>query len=104
MDKTQIRREKWRVRLDESERVELKAVIDAGRGSAERRRAQILLLADEARTDGGRIDADIAAVVDVSIATVERVRRRCVEEGLEAAFISSAPISELDGLELIPPA
>ena len=62
-------------------------MIDAGRGSAERRRrAQILLLADEARPDGGRIDADIAAVVDVSIATVERGRRRCVEEGLEAAL------------------
>ena len=50
------------------------------------RRAQILLLADEAHTDGGRIDADIAAIVDVSVATVERVRRRCVEEGLEAAL------------------
>ena len=38
------------------------------------------------RTRRGRIDADIAAIVDVSIATVERVRQRCVEEGLEAAL------------------
>ena len=58
----------------------------AGGSAEQRRRAQILLLADEARTDGGRIDADIAAIVDVGTGTVERVRRRCVEEGLEAAL------------------
>ncbi len=80
------------MRLDESERVELKARIDAGRGSAERRRVQILLLADEARPDGGRIDADIAALMDVSIATVERVRRRCLEAGLEAINADPRPV------------
>ncbi len=73
MDRTQTRRETWRVRLDGSERVELKAVIDA----------------------------DIAAIVDVSMATVERVRRRCVEEGLEAALERRVPANrkprKLDG-------
>ena len=58
-------------------------------------------MADEARPDGGRIDADIAALVDVSIATVERVRRRCVEEGLEAALERRVPANrkprKLDG-------
>ena len=97
MDKTQTRREKWRVRLDGSERGELKAVIDAER----RRRAHILLLADEMRADGGRTDADIAAVVDVGTATVERVRRRCVEEGLEVALERRVPANrkprKLDG-------
>ena len=62
-----------------------------------RRQAQILLLADEARTDGGRIDADIAAIVDVSIATVERVRRRCVEEGLERRVQANRKPRKLDG-------
>ena len=45
----------------------------------------MLLLADEDREDGGRTDADIASVLGGGASTVERVRKRCVEEGLEAA-------------------
>lgn len=41
-------------------------------------RARILLLADE-----GRIDKEIASFLGCAVTTVERVRKRFVEEGLE---------------------
>jgi transposase len=45
------------------------------------RRAQTLLLAAEERRD-----EDIAAALRIGVSTVERTRRRCVEEGVEAAL------------------
>ena len=50
------------------------------------RRLHILLLCDENQADGAMKDKEIARALKVGIATVERVRRRCVEEGLEAAL------------------
>ena len=49
-------------------------------------RGQALLLSDEAHADGAMKDEDIARVLQIGRATVERVRRRCVEEGLERAL------------------
>ena len=48
--------------------------------------ARILLLSDEAQADGGMKDEEIAWALQIGCATVERVRRRCVEEGIEAAL------------------
>ena len=45
------------------------------------RRAQMLVLANE-----GLTDEEIAQALDGSVSTVERVRKRFVEEGLEAAL------------------
>ncbi|MCY4460525.1 MAG: hypothetical protein OXC26_09060 [Albidovulum sp.] len=87
-----VGRKKYRVKLESEERAELRSVVD-GQGSKERRRrAHILLLADENREDGALADAtSIASVLDAAVATVERVRRRCVLEGLEAALGRRAP-------------
>ena len=41
---------------------------------------------DEDGPEGGLPEADTAAVVEVSIATVQRVRRSFVEDGLTAAL------------------
>jgi len=61
--------------------------VEGGTGSKERRkRAHILLLADINRDGGGLRDADIANVLGVGTATVERVRKLCVMEGVEAAL------------------
>ena len=50
-----------------------------GQGSKERRRrAHILLLADGSREGGARRDGDIADILGVGTATVERVRKPCV--------------------------
>ncbi len=44
------------------------------------------MLSDEAGKDGGLTDEEIARSLEIASATVERVRRRCVEEGIEAAL------------------
>jgi transposase len=70
------------VSLSEAERTALGALLQKGTASVRKiRRAQVLLLADE-----GRTDAAIAGALQVGVATVERLRQRCVEEGLEAAL------------------
>src|SRR5688500_7869047 len=73
---------KFIVTLSDDERTRLRAVLRRGTASARRlTRARILLKADEDRTD-----VAVAQAVGVGIATVHRVRQRCVEEGLEAVL------------------
>ena len=72
----------YAVTLTVPEREYLQRLISHGVGTARRlAHARILLKADE-----GLIDPAIVAAVDVSRATVERVRKRFVEEGLDAAL------------------
>ena len=85
-----------RVILTDDERRRLRDFTTAGVASArELRRARVLLLADE-----GRRDAAIADAAGCCVATVERVRKRCAVEGVEAALVDrprpgAAPL--LDG-------
>ena len=78
---------KYRVRLSAEEQQELKGLVSRGRAAAYKQtHARILLLSDEAQEGGAMKDEEIARVLKVGNATVERVRRRCVEEGLERAL------------------
>ena len=78
---------KYRVGLTEEEQEELKGLVSKGWAAAYKQtHGRILLLSDENQVDGAMRDEDIAWVLKVGSATVERVRRRCVEEGLEAAL------------------
>ena len=78
---------KYRVRLTEEEQQELKSLVSRGRAAAYKQtHARILLLSDEDQAGGAMKDQDIARALTVGSATVERVRRRCVEEGPEAAL------------------
>lgn len=73
---------KYVVALTEEERAQLLGLTRKGKVAARRmRRAQGLLLADERATD-----EQIARSVHMGTATVERLRKRFVEEGLEAAL------------------
>ena len=73
---------RYRVTLTDEERARLRGLTRKGTASARMvRRAQTLLLADEGRTDEA-----IAAALHVGASTVERTRRRCVEEGQDAAL------------------
>ena len=73
---------KYRVRLTDVERTDLIAVTGQQRVSARRRtRAQMLLLADRGATDRA-----IAEAFATHPRTVERLRQRAVEEGVEAAL------------------
>jgi transposase len=80
---------RYRVTLTAAERQELEDLLARGKADVRRlKHAQMLLKADEA--DGGPAwpDTRIAEAFGVSVSTVERVRRRFVEEGLAAALNS----------------
>lgn len=73
---------KYIVELTEPEREQLKQLISRGKSSARTiTRARILLKADE-----GATDVEIVKALSTSIATVERVRQRLVEEGVDSAL------------------
>jgi transposase len=79
---------KYLVTLTVDEREQLTGLIASGKGAAKKlAHARILLKADSA--DGGPAwtDERIADAVEVSVATVERVRQRFVEDGLDAALV-----------------
>ena len=78
---------KYRVHLAEEEQEELKALVRKGRAAAYKQtHARILLLSDENQAEGAMKDQEIARSLGVGISTVERVRRRCVDEGVAAAL------------------
>ena len=78
---------KYRVSLTGEEQEGLKELVSRGRAAAYKQtHARILLLSDENQADGPMLDQEIARALKVGTATVERVRRRCVEEGVEAAI------------------
>jgi transposase len=79
---------KYRVTLTAVERSELEGLI--GKGKADARKlahARVLLQADEAAAGPAGSDEQIAAGLDISTRTVERVRQRFVEDGLQAALL-----------------
>src|SRR6202158_3163930 len=78
---------KYKVTLTADERNSLQDLIAAGKASAQKlAHARILLKADAAPGGPARIHARIAEAVEVNVTTVERVRQRFVEQGLEAAL------------------
>jgi transposase len=79
---------RYRVTLTRAEREELGRLISRGKADARKlAHARVLLQADEAEGGPGWIDRDIAAALQVSVRTVERVRQRLVEQGLTAALL-----------------
>ncbi len=78
---------KYRVTLTADERESLSRLIAGGTAAALKlARARILLKADAAPEGPGWTDERIAEAVEVSVATVERVRQRFVERGPDAAL------------------
>ena len=73
---------KYTVNLSPAERETLTHLVRAGtRGARSLTRARILLKADE-----GLSDSQVADALNVGVATVHRIRQRCVEDGPEAAL------------------
>ena len=94
---------KYIVRLSGKERKSLKSLVSSGKGSARMfTRARILLKADVGEGGPGWPDEKIAEALDVTIQTIERVRKQLVEEGLEAVlsrreYIQKVSRKKLDG-------
>lgn len=77
----------YRVTLTEAERKQLLDLIGKGKSSARRQaHARVLLQADESEDGLSRSDAEIHDALGVAVSTIERVRQRFVEGGLEPAL------------------
>jgi transposase len=74
------------VRLSDEERKQLGDILSRKRVAAQKRkRAQVLLKADASKDGPAWIDSRIAEAFDVSVVTVENLRKSYVLEGLDAA-------------------
>ena len=95
-------KKKYIVTLTDKERGALRAMIATGKGAARKlTHARILLKAERRKRHREWEDTRIATALDVSVSTIEKVRQRLVEEGLEAALVPRPPRREyrrkLDG-------
>ena len=80
-------RKKYHVTLTQAERQQLLGLIRKGMSSALRQtHARILLHADGGQQGPARSDAQIHEALGVAVSTIERVRQRFAEGGLEAAL------------------
>ena len=78
---------KYNVRLSNNERTTLKKLITSGRGPARMfTRARILLKADQSAKGPGWSDERISEALEVTVQTIERVRKQLVEEGFDAVL------------------
>jgi transposase len=78
---------KYVVELTSQERKQLEGLIKKGKVAGYKiRHAQMLLKADQGRQGPGWPDKQIAEAFGAHLTTVERLRKRFVEEGLEAAL------------------
>jgi transposase len=85
-------KKKYIVTLTEPERQMLQAMLTRGKAAARKlMRARILLKADAGAGGPSWNDDQIADGLEVGRATVERVRRQFVEEGLDAALERRRP-------------
>ncbi len=78
---------KYIVRLEAEERVRLQEIVGRGKRSAlTMRHAHLLLAVDESQGGPRLTDAEAARAFGVAVRSVENLRKRLVEEGLEAAL------------------
>jgi len=83
---------RYRVTLNSEERSELEALTRDGKTGAKRfRNARALLLCDAGPEGPGWRVADTAEAMGVTPRTIEHLKKRFVEEGLEAALTRKKP-------------
>ncbi len=94
---------KYLVRLSAEERAHLSSLINGGKGNARMfTRARILLKADQGAGGPGWSDEKISEALDVTVQTIERIRKQLVEEGLDSVlqrhpYVQKMPRKKLDG-------
>ena len=80
-------KKKYVVSLTAEEREYLEKLTTTGKTAAYKiNHARVLLKADTNQDGGGCLDQAIANALDISVSTIERVRQRFVERGLEEAL------------------
>lgn len=97
-----IIRRKYTVRLTPEERADLIRLTSTGRHAARTlTHARVLLQTDSGPDGPGWTDEQIGAALGVSVSTIARIRRTCVEQGLADALHRKSPAvpkaKKLDG-------
>jgi hypothetical protein len=78
---------KYVVRLEADERLRLEQIVRGGRSAALTiRHAHLLLAVDESDAGAKLTDRDAARALGVAVRSIEGLRQRLVEEGLDAAL------------------
>lgn len=78
---------KYIVKLTADERDRLEKLVRTGKAAAHKRRhSQVLLKADTGENGPGWPDQQISEAFDISVCTIERIRKRLVENGLDGAI------------------
>jgi hypothetical protein len=80
-------KKKYIVRLEAEERSRLERLVGVGKAAAYRiRHANVLLGVDESEAGPKMTDADASRAFNVSVRSIESLRKRLIEEGLDAAL------------------
>lgn len=78
---------KWVVRLETDEREQLERVVRTGKAAAYKiRHANVLLAVDASDAGPNLTDELVARTLGIAVRSIESLRRRFVEEGLEPAL------------------
>ena len=78
---------KWIVRLEADEREQLERLVRTGKAAAYKiRHANVLLAVDESEDGASLPDARVAQTLRMGVRSIESLRRRFVEEGLETCL------------------
>ena len=87
-----MRKSKYAVELTEEERARLRTLVSRGAAPARMlTRARVLLKADQGEGGAGWTDAAIAGALEIHPATVARVRRQFVEQGVTITLARKGP-------------
>jgi hypothetical protein len=87
MSAREIAVKKYVVKLSGEERERLQVLIGSGSHPARKlMRARVLLKADASEAGDAWSDSQIAAALDIGLATVARIRQQLVEEGVEGVL------------------
>ncbi len=89
---------KYRIHLSEDERAMLDEITTKGRHSSQKiLNALILLNCDEGPHQTHRLtNEQISSVLRVSMKKIDRIKRRCVENGVEGALVKQKPQREYE--------
>src|SRR6266852_35338 len=78
-----VMEKRYRITLTDHEREDLQKLVSTGKAAAKKLvRARIMLLADQSEGRTTKSDAEICEALGCGRATVERVRKQFVEDGL----------------------
>jgi len=79
---------RWIVRLEAEERRQLEHLVRVGQAAAYKiRHAHVLLAVDESEQGPGCKDEEVSRALGLTVRAIEMLRRRFVEEGLEACLV-----------------